>query len=121
MSRKEIQTELSALGKRLDGLKTNVAKNETRIVREGQTIQGRLADVKKQIGAAENTVKTLQQTVKKAALPELRTTLERINRDIARMEAQLRRLSKDAAEYGKAVESIYKQAFYNDPREQQRP
>ena len=120
LSREEIQSELDALRKRLDGLKGKVVKQETKIVKETRGMQGRLSDVKKRIDAAEGSVKKLRNTVDEAALPELRKALDELRRGVARVETRTRKLAAETAESGKAVEVIYKQVFYNDPREQQK-
>jgi uncharacterized protein YoxC len=120
MSREAIQAELAALDKRIETLKADVVKRESKLVRQAKGLQGHITEVKEKIDRTEKTVKQVRATVDKAALPELRNALEQTRRSVAQVEAQMRKLSRDAAEYGKAVETIYKQVFYNDPREQQR-
>jgi chromosome segregation ATPase len=109
MSQPELVAQLSALGDRIERLKTDVVLKETKI------LQTQITDAKGRIDKAEKDVSTLTKTIDEADLPSLKTKVQEVAREISQAEVEVKTLGKAHAEFKQLINGFFGEVFYNDP------
>lgn len=109
MSQPELVAQLSALGDRIERLKTDVVLKETGI------LQTQITEAKGRIDKAEKEVGTLTKTVGEADLPTMKAKVQEVDRQISQAEIEVKTLGKAHAEFKQQVSGFFGEVFYNDP------
>jgi len=100
---------LARLTERIEALKTAV------VPREALPNQDQIADTVRRIERAETDITALRQALKDAAIPDLKARVQDLNREVIRVEADLKALSAAAEAFRAQVAQFLQDVFYNDP------
>jgi chromosome segregation ATPase len=111
----EITEKLTRLGERIETVGAEAARKEV------QVLQGQVADTKGRLEQTEKDVAALRQAIHETELPSLKANVQRVDREVAQIEAGMKALSEASEALRAQVQDAFHQAFYNQPWGKQTP